>query len=36
MEKNIVNDNVMDKENKECTANRLLYRWLNDFKFTGI
>ncbi len=32
--KKIVNDKVKDKENKECTATSLLYRWLNDFKST--
>ncbi len=34
--KKIVNDKVKDKENKEWTATRLLYRGLNDFKSTGI
>ncbi len=34
--KKIVNDKVKDKENKEWTATSLLYRWLNDFKSTGI
>ncbi len=34
--KKIVNGKVKDKENKKWTAPRLLYRGLNDFKFTGI
>ncbi len=34
--KKIVNNKVMDKENKEWTATSLLYRGLNDFKSTGI
>ncbi len=32
----IVNDKEKDKENKEWTPTRLLYRGLNDFKSTGI
>ncbi len=32
----IVNNKVMDKENKEWIATSLLYRGLNDFKTTGL